>query len=110
MKKTKTRIFIASALFLMIVGIAITFIKRGHSYDLQIFRSGNGWGYDILKNDRVYIHQPFIPAIEGETPFSDRESARRTGRLVISKIRKHKIPAVSKEEIDSILTIKNRGF
>lgn len=104
MKKTKTRIFIASALFLMIIAIAITFIKRGHSFELQVFPSNRGWGYDILKNDKIYIHQPYIPAIEGETPFPDRESARKTGRLVISKIRKREIPAVSKEEIDRILS------
>jgi hypothetical protein len=103
MKKTKTRIFIASALFLMIVAIAITFIKRGHSFELQVFTTNGGYGYDILKNDRVYIHQPYIPAVEGETPFRDRESARKTGRLVISKIRKREIPAVSKEEIERIL-------
>lgn len=106
MKKTKTRIFIASALFLMIVAFAITFIKRGHSYELQIFTTNGGYGYDILKNDRVYIHQPFIPAIEGETPFGDREAARKTGRLVISKIKKHRIPSVSKEEVEGILSGK----
>jgi len=103
MKKTNSRIFIASALLLMILAIAITFIRRGHSYELQLFRNDGGWGYDIRKNDKVYIPQPFIPAIEGETPFRDRESARKTGRLVISKIRKRQIPAVSKEEIEKIL-------
>ena len=34
----------------MIVAIAITFIKRGHSFELQVFPSNGGWGYDILKN------------------------------------------------------------
>lgn len=106
MKKTKTRIFIASALFLMIVAIAITFIKRGHSFELQVFPSNGGWGYDILKNDKIYIHQPYIPAVEGEIPFRDRESARETGRLVISKIRKREIPSVSREEIEKIISGK----
>ena len=91
------------ALFAVITGVLITLAGRGHFYDVEIYKSGDGWGYDILKKDNVYIHQPFMPAIEGEVPFPDKKSARETGRLVIKKIRKHKSPAVTKEEIKVII-------
>ena len=55
------------------------------------------------KKDKVYIHQPFMPAVEGQVPFKDKRSARKTGRLVVKKIRNHKLPAVTKEELESVI-------
>ena len=91
------------ALFAVILGVSVTLAGRGHFYDVELYKSTDGWGYDILKKDNVYIHQPFMPAVEGEVPFPDKKSARKTGRLVIKKIRKHKSPAVTKEEIKVII-------
>ena len=91
------------ALFAVILGVLVTLAGRGHFYDVELYKSGDGWGYNILKKDNVYIHQPFMPAVEGEVPFPDKKSARKTGRLVIKKIRKHKSPAVTKEEIKVII-------
>lgn len=103
MKKTKKRNLTLIALFLIIIVLAITFIKRGHSYALQVYPSGEGWGYDILKNDKILIHQPFIPAMEGERPFANRRAARQTGRLVMKKIRGREFPSVTREELEKIL-------
>ena len=98
--KKKSLIF---ALFLVIIVVSITLAGRGHFYEVSLFRSGDGWGYDILKKDKAYIHQPYMPAVEGQVPFKDKRSAKKTGRLVIKKIRNHKLPAVTKEEINSLL-------
>jgi hypothetical protein len=94
---------IIAVLFLIIVLIAVIRSKRGHSYEIDPFRSDHGWGYDILIDNKVYIHQPFMPAVEGQVPFSNKQSARKTARLVIKKIRNHKSPSVTKEELQSIL-------
>ena len=91
------------ALFAVILGVSVTLAGRGHFYDVELYKSGDGWGYDILKKDNVYIHQPFMPAVEGEVPFPDKKSARKTGRLVIKKIRNRESPALTKEEIQSIV-------
>jgi len=91
------------ALFTVILGVLITLAARGHFYEVELYKNGDGWGYDILKKDKVYIQQPFMPAIEGEVPFPDRKSAKKTGRLVIKKIRNHKSPAITKEEINAII-------
>ena len=95
--------FIIPALFLVIILIVIIYAKRGHSYEIDAFRSDHGWGYDILMNNKVYIHQPYMPAVEGQVPFNDKQSARKTARLVVNKIRKHKSPFVTKEELQTIL-------
>ena len=91
------------ALFAVILGVSVTLAGRGHFYDVELYKSGDGWVYDILKKDNIYIHQPFMPAVEGEVPFPDRKSAKKTGRLVIKKIRNRESPALIKEEIQSIV-------
>jgi hypothetical protein len=103
MIKINRKIFTVSALFLVIILFVLTYTKRGHSYELDLYKSEQGWGYDILKNNKIYIHQPYMPAVEGQDPFKDKQSARKTGLLVIKKIRSHKSPAVTREEIKSII-------
>lgn len=98
--KKKSLIF---ALFLVILVVTITLAGRGHFYKISLFKSEDGWGYDILVKDKTYIHQPYMPAVEGQVPFKDKRSAKKTGRLVIKKIRNHKLPAVTKEEIEAII-------
>ncbi len=91
------------ALFLVILVVTLTLAGRGHFYEVSLFKSGDGWGYDILKKDKPYIHQPYMPAVEGQVPFKDKISAKKTGRLVVKKIRNHKLPAVTRDEIQSII-------
>jgi hypothetical protein len=61
-----------------------------------------GWGYDILINGQLYIHQPNIPAVMGNNGFSSEEKAREAGELIISKIRNNILPpAVTVEELET---------
>jgi hypothetical protein len=94
---------IISALFLVFIVVTLALTGRGHYYVVTLFKSREGWGYDISKSNKIYIHQPYIPAVEGQVPFQDKRSAKKTGRFVIKKIRNHKSPAVTREEIKSIL-------
>jgi len=62
-----------------------------------------GWGYDILINDELYIHQPNIPSVMGNNGFSSEEKARDAGEFVIYKIRNNIIPpSVTPNELDSL--------
>jgi len=88
---------------MVIVFLTVIFTKRGHYYEVELFKSEQGWGYNIVKNNNTYIHQPYIPVVEGQVPFSTRKTARKTGRLVIKKIRDHKSPALTPEEIKAII-------
>ncbi len=66
--------------------------------------NGNrGWGYDILADGAIYIHQPNVPAIMGNNGFSSEENARKAGEFVIGKIRNNIVPpSVTPEELDSL--------
>lgn len=61
-----------------------------------------GWGYDIMINGQLYIHQPNIPAVMGNSGFSSEEKAREAGEMIVSKIRNNILPpSVTVEELES---------
>lgn len=61
-----------------------------------------GWGYDILINGKLYIHQPIIPGVQGNRVFSSEEKAREAGELIVTKIRNNILPpSVTVEELDN---------
>src|SRR5438045_6192547 len=55
-----------------------------NNMDARIFRNDtiagsnlSGFGYDILINGKLYIHQPYIPAINGAAGFLFDAAARK---------------------------------
>ncbi len=69
----------------------------------KVFRVDSGWGYDIYVNRRIFIHQPYIPAVQGRFVFMSREAARKVAILVIHKMMERPgLPAVSVSELDSL--------
>ena len=71
--------------------------------EVKTFKNEPGWGYDIYLEGKLYIHQPYIPAISGNQPFRSEEDARKTGDLIIAKIRKNILPpSVAIAELDSL--------
>lgn len=78
--------------------------------ETQIFKvdsiEGNGtrgWGYNILIDGRLYIHQPNIPAVMGNAGFSSEEKASKAGSFIVYKIRNNILPpSVTPEELDSL--------
>jgi hypothetical protein len=61
------------------------------------------FGYNVLKNGKIYIHQPHIPSISGVKGFSTKEKASRAGELMKYKIQNGIIPpTISSQELDSL--------
>lgn len=69
-------------------------------YSVETFKSGDGWGYQINKNEKVIILQPHMPCIQGDKPFPDQRSALEVGQLVTCKIKKNEDPTVTMEELN----------
>ena len=62
-----------------------------------------GFGYDIMIDGKVYVHQPNIPAIPGNNGFNSENNARKVGLFVVEKIRNHIMPpTVDTRELDSL--------
>lgn len=74
--------------------------------DGYTFKTDNGWGYTITVNNKVFIKQTLIPAIEGNRGFSTQEDAAKVAQLIIDKLANHKSPAVKKEDLEKLGIIK----
>ena len=70
---------------------------------VNTFEEDTGWGYEVLIDGNVYVHQPNIPAVGGNNGFKSEADARATGNLAIEKIREGVIPpTISIEELKAI--------
>jgi len=64
------------------------------------------WGYDILVDNRMNIHQPSIPSLPGNEGFKTKESAEKVAKLVIKKMKKGEMPpSVDAEELKKLKVI-----
>jgi hypothetical protein len=65
--------------------------------------NGNGYGYDLIRDKKVYVHQPNIPAVQGNSGFKTEDQARRVGLLAAKKIRMNILPpTIEIRELDSM--------
>ncbi|HNX65829.1 MAG TPA: DUF4907 domain-containing protein [Bacteroidales bacterium] len=87
-------------LLLAAVAVPVTgVIKKHNGRTVKTYRVEGGWGYSIMVKNKEVIHQPFIPAIAGKTPFSTKHDAAKTGRIVLKKLQHGKMPTLTKEEL-----------
>ena len=74
---------------------------------LKTFKTDSGyWGYEILADKKVYIHQEIIPALDGNRPFPGKKDALKVGRAVMQKIKTQQSPTLSKEEVLTLLDLE----
>lgn len=68
-----------------------------------ITAAGNTYGYDILVNSKLLIHQPSIPGIAGSKGFATKAAAEKAARLVIKKLQQGIMPpTITIAELDSL--------
>jgi hypothetical protein len=65
------------------------------------------FGYDIYPDNRLLIHQPSIPAIQGNEGFAKQVDAEKVAKLVIDKLKQGEMPpTISTEELKKLGVIK----
>jgi hypothetical protein len=67
--------------------------------ELKAVQNAQGWGYVILENGHVFIHQDIIPAIPGAHAFHSREDALAVGQKVVDRLAAGQMPMVTAAEI-----------
>lgn len=71
-----------------------------------------GWGYDILTDGKIFIHQNTIPAVSGGHAFRSKEDALQVGKKVVDRLSLGQIPMVTEKEVremgiqDSVISKK----
>ncbi|MGD0280140.1 MAG: DUF4907 domain-containing protein [Smithella sp.] len=65
------------------------------------------FGYDILMNGKLLVHQPSIPALPGNDGFRTKEQAQRVADFVVKKIRNNEMPpTVTIKDLNSMNVLK----
>lgn len=88
-------------------GIWIIALKKQNSKSKnhitsKLFEGFNGWGYDILVNDTLFIHQEAIPVLSGSKGFAKKELAKHAAQLIINKMKRNQHPTVTTFELQQI--------
>jgi len=82
--------------------------------DIKVFNNDTiknsglkGFGYDIYMYRSLYVHQPHIPAINGNRGFDTEEQAHKVGEFIVYKIKNNIMPpSVTPQELDSLGVLK----
>lgn len=64
-----------------------------------------GWGFDILKEDKILIHQEIIPSVAGKKSFATQADAEKVAELMVHKLQKNKgggLPFITQQDLDSL--------
>ncbi|MEP7373304.1 MAG: DUF4907 domain-containing protein [Chitinophagaceae bacterium] len=79
--------------------------KKKKDFATKIFEGFNGWGYDILVADELFIHQESIPSRPGKAGFRKKEQAEQTALLIINKMKQGRLPTVTTFELQQIIPL-----
>ncbi|WP_290339363.1 DUF4907 domain-containing protein [Ferruginibacter paludis] len=66
------------------------------------FKTGDGWGYAITVDNKIFIKQSIIPCIAGEKSFASQADAEKVADLVLTKIKTHQKPSIFKSELEKL--------
>jgi N-acetylneuraminic acid mutarotase len=76
------------------------------SISYELFRVGMGYGFNILKNGKVYIHQPIIPTWTGFHVFPTIDAADAMASLITKKMTSNNFRfLLEKPEVDEEMKI-----
>ncbi|MEO7044983.1 MAG: DUF4907 domain-containing protein [Ferruginibacter sp.] len=74
------------------------------SLRFELFSVGEGYGFNILKNEKIYIHQPIIPCIQGMHAFSSEKDAQILAKFLVARLQSEKFKfLIEKSDLDSLL-------
>jgi len=101
-KKNFIWLLFVFALILFVVKFFPSKQNKSSQLFYETIQTDGGWGYDIYRNDSIYIHQITIPALEGTRHFKSESDAKKVASLVMEKMRYHQFPGISLKDLDSL--------
>ena len=86
------------------VAVAIPFFYVDHkkNIDYEIFHGSSGWGYDILVDKKLIIHQACVPVLSEKKGFATEEYARAVAEVVVQKLKNNKQPTITYNELTRV--------
>ena len=74
-----------------------TKIITDYTYKIIVNADGT-FGYDVFAGNKLFVHQPTIPAVAGNKGFSTQAAAERIAELVLKKLKQGEVPPTIKIE------------
>jgi hypothetical protein len=109
MTKKRSLGYLSIALLVIIIGIFYyrTLEKPDNKEKLVLLevrsiKVDSGWGYDIVKDAKVYIHQVYVPAIPGRHPFKTEADALKVGHEVLARLSTSTLPTISARDLKDL--------
>ncbi len=95
------------SLLMIAAGAAILYTEHNKmsemvKLELRPLQKAGGWGYEILADDKIFIHQDCIPAIKSQKPFVSKDEAMLVGNAVISKLQRGKLAGITVDELNQL--------
>ena len=74
------------------------------------YKTEMGWGYDILVNKKLFIHQAFIPAVQGHYGFDSEQHAELVAKAILQKMKDGHKPFISVTELKQLGCVPASDF
>ncbi len=97
-----TTIVLSSAALIAAAIVLFRTHRREHVFESRTFHQASGWGYDILVDGKIFIHQESVPATTGAMGFPSKQMAANTSELLINKMKTGKAPVVNSFDLEAI--------
>jgi len=94
--------FYVTVIAITLISVAAYFTMKNSNeevYKVQTIKLEKGFGYEVSINNKLFIHQEYIPSISGNKNFKTEKEALEIGNLVVAKLKQGKMPSISTEEI-----------
>ncbi len=103
-KNNKRIIYTVGVLIIIITIIYVFKLSLNHSNNIELnaISIDDGWGYEILIDNKKIISQTCIPAVEGKQVFKSKKEAMKVGNVVVEKIKKKQPPVITKAELKKL--------
>ena len=101
-------LFLALVLGYSIYNQAI--INQEQTFHSQVVDLNNGYGYQIMRGEKIVILQEYIPGFSGKQKFATEAQALKTADLVVTKLEEGKSPILLPADLAelNITTAKSR--
>lgn len=81
-----------------------TYTLKDSIYYTLFHTENNTYGFDVIKNGKVYIHQPLVPCWQGLQHFKSEQDAVTVAKFIVNKLRAKNFKfLLQKFEIDSLI-------
>ena len=69
------------------------------NYELSVFQEKGYWLYEIKQNNKPFIRQEYVPALNGKKRFKTKNDALTIGNIALQKLNSHNLPTIYRDDI-----------